>query len=44
MTQALQAGFDLADGLCGHDSSNLEYEPGDIPKIVASWPVVRIFV
>lgn len=36
VTQALQAGFDLADGdYVVTISSNLEYEPGDIPKILA---------
>ena len=36
VTQALQAGFDLADGdYVVTIPSNLEYEPGDIPKIVA---------
>ena len=36
LTQALQAGFDLADGdYVVTIPSNLEYEPGDIPKIVA---------
>ena len=36
LTQALQAGFDLADGdYVVTIPSNLEYEPGDIPNIVA---------
>ena len=36
LTQALQAGFDLADGdYVVTIPSNLEYEPGDIPKILA---------